>query len=70
MASESLKADHAPRLGWCELAANGAEIHEVPGSHDAITRTHDAVPEESHLQVLAEQLRACIDEALTGDYRS
>ena len=59
------QSPHDPRLGWRDLAAGGAEIHIVPGSHDTITRTHDAVPEESHLQVLAEQLRACIDDALT-----
>jgi thioesterase domain-containing protein len=71
LASESLAGSpRDPRLGWRELAAGGAKVHEIPGSHDAITRTHDAILEESHLQVLAEQLMACIDEALTDDYRS
>ncbi len=65
LASESLaKSPQDPHLGWRELAAGRAEVYKIPGTHDAITRTHDAIPEESHLQVLAEQLRACIDEAL------
>jgi len=67
LGSESLGSQPDPRLGWRELATGGAEIHVVPGTHDAITRTHDAIPEESHLQVLAEQLRVCIDDALTID---
>ena len=64
LANESLaKSPYDPRLAWQELAAGGVEVYVVPGSHDTITRTHDAIPEESHLQILAEQLRACIDDA-------
>lgn len=59
----SLNPPHA-RLGWRELAAGGTELHVMPGTHAAITHTHEAVPEETHLQVLAEQLRACLDDAL------
>ncbi|MBE7553883.1 MAG: hypothetical protein HS126_22690 [Anaerolineales bacterium] len=59
----SLNPPHA-RLGWRELAAGGTELHVIPGTHAAITHTHEAVPEETHLQVLAEQLRACLDDAL------
>jgi amino acid adenylation domain-containing protein len=71
LTSESLeKSSRNSRLGWRELATSGAEVHVIPGTHDAITRTHNAIPEESHLQVLAEQLRACIDGALTDDDRS
>jgi len=70
LTSESLRSSPAPRLGWRELAAGGAKVHEISGTHDAITRTHDAIPEECHMQALAEQLRACIDDALTDDYKS
>jgi thioesterase domain-containing protein len=59
-----------PRLGWRKLAAGGTEVHEIPGTHDAITRTHDAILEECHMQALAELLRACIDDALTDDNNS
>jgi amino acid adenylation domain-containing protein len=63
-AAGSLK-DH--RLDWQELAAGGLEVHVVPGSHDAITRTHDAILEESQVQVLAGQLRTCIDSVLADE---
>jgi amino acid adenylation domain-containing protein len=66
LGSESLRSAHDPRLDWRKLAIGGAEIHVALGTHDAITRTHDAIPEETHLQVLAEQLRACIDDAVVG----
>jgi thioesterase domain-containing protein/acyl carrier protein len=55
------------RLDWQELAAGGLEVHVVPGSHDAITRTHDAILEESQVQILAGQLRTCIDSVLADE---
>ena len=65
LAHESLaKSPHDPRLSWRELTTEGVEIQVVPGSHNTITRTHDAVPEETHLRVLAEQLKASIDNAV------
>jgi len=63
MTNESVSSPHATCSSWSELAAGGAEVHVIPGTHDTITRTGDAVLEESHLRVLAEQLRACIDDA-------
>lgn len=70
LTTESLRSPHNPQLGWCELAAGGAEVYEIPGSHDIITGNNDTRIEEAHMQVLAKQLRACIDDALTDDYRS
>jgi thioesterase domain-containing protein/acyl carrier protein len=70
LGSESLESPLDPCLGWRELALGGAEVHVVPGTHDTITRTHDAALEESHLRVLAEQLRTCIDDALANGYNS
>jgi thioesterase domain-containing protein len=63
MTNKSVSSPHATGPSWSELAAGGAEVHVIPGTHDTITRTGDAVPDESHLRVLAEQLRTCIDDA-------
>ena len=46
-----------PQLGWSSLVVGGLEIYDVPGLHLTVL-------EEPHVQVLAEKLRACIDEAL------
>ncbi len=67
LASESLGAPHDSRLGWCGLATGGAEIHVVPGTHDTIIGPEGGIPEESHIRVLARQLRACIDNAVADD---
>jgi aspartate racemase len=45
-----------PFLGWSELVEGGVAIHEVPGLHGQII-------EEPHVRVLAEKLKACLDEA-------
>jgi thioesterase domain-containing protein len=45
-----------PDLGWGELAAGGAEVHDVPGNHLTML-------EEPHVRILAEQLRACLNKA-------
>jgi acyl-CoA synthetase (AMP-forming)/AMP-acid ligase II/thioesterase domain-containing protein len=41
------------RLGWHESAAEGLEVHLVPGNHDNLF-------EEPHVGVLAEKLRLCL----------
>jgi amino acid adenylation domain-containing protein len=46
--------------GWGEVAAAGVEVHLVPGTHSEIMR-------EPHVQVLAEQLRVCLDQAQAAD---
>jgi thioesterase domain-containing protein len=61
---ESLESPEHPRLGWRELSQYGAELHLIPGSHDTITGNNGAEIEEIHMQVLAGQLKACMDEAL------
>ena len=43
-----------PTLGWGELAAQGVEIHWVPGDHKTLIH-------EPHVKVLAEQLRTCLE---------
>jgi thioesterase domain-containing protein len=66
LANDSVgKSPHNPRLDWQNLATHGVEIHWVPGNHESITRTHDAISEEPQAQVLAERLRTCIARAVT-----
>jgi len=45
-----------PTWGWGQLSAEPVEIHVVPGDHVTMMS-------EPHVQVLAEQLRACLDKA-------
>ena len=46
-------------LGWRSRAAQGVEIHEVPGNHETLLR-------EPHVAVLAEKLAASLRRARTG----
>ena len=50
-----------PTLGWGTLATSGVEVHLVPGNHYTMLR-------EPHVQVLAEQLRAVLREALADEF--
>jgi len=45
-----------PLHGWGNLAEGGLDLHDVPGDHFSLF-------EEPHVQVLAERLNACLDEA-------
>lgn len=45
-----------PTMGWGKLAAEGVEIHVVPGNHYTLIG-------KPYVQVLAEQLRNCLDKA-------
>jgi thioesterase domain-containing protein/acyl carrier protein len=51
-------------LTWQARAIEGAELFELPGSHDTITGNNNTPIEEAPMQVLAEQLRHCLDRAL------
>jgi len=48
--------DEDSTSGWSELAAGGVEVHQVPGNHLTMLR-------EPHVQVVAKQLRKCIEKA-------
>ncbi|HKV12645.1 MAG TPA: hypothetical protein VJ725_31155, partial [Thermoanaerobaculia bacterium] len=48
-----------PTLGWGAVAAEGVEVHPVPGSHMAIL-------EAPHVETLARLLRDCITRAEEG----
>ena len=47
--------------GWGDIAANGVELHQIPGQHMNVLRP-------PQVQVLAEKLSACLaqpDEVIT-----
>jgi aspartate racemase len=60
---EPVRCVHDSRLGWSELAADGLELHLIPGSHSISLN-------EPHVIVLAEQLRACLQKAQAIALRS
>ena len=41
--------------GWGDIAANGVELHQVPGHHMNVLRS-------PHVQALAEKLSACLSQ--------
>ncbi len=49
-----------PRLGWGKLVAGGLEIQEVPGNHMNMF-------DEPYVRVLAEKLKASLDQAQADD---
>jgi thioesterase domain-containing protein len=61
---EGLDSEYAPQAGWCSLASEGVAVHEIPGDHDSITGDNNAQIDAVSMQVLAEQLQSCIDQAL------
>ncbi|MDZ7955197.1 amino acid adenylation domain-containing protein [Nostoc sp. DedQUE09] len=53
---QSSIAKEDPSMGWDRLTVGGTEIHHIPGNHLTMLR-------KPHIQVLAAQLRACIEKA-------
>ncbi|MGA7648059.1 MAG: alpha/beta fold hydrolase, partial [Terriglobales bacterium] len=53
-------ASSDPTLGWSEWAAGGVDVHVVPGNHATMVY-------KPHVEVLAEELRACLDRARTTE---
>ncbi|MFS0519589.1 amino acid adenylation domain-containing protein [Nostoc sp. UIC 10607] len=53
---QSSIAKEDPSLGWDQLTVGGTEIHYIPGNHLTMLR-------KPHIQILAAQLRACIEKA-------
>jgi len=49
-----------PTLGWNEWASGGVEIHIVPGNHANLMY-------EPHVEVLAEKLTACLNQAQSAE---
>ena len=48
------------QLGWGKIAVNGVEIHNVPTIHADMFK-------EPQIQILAEQLRNCLDKTQAKD---
>jgi len=69
LTSESLTSPNNPQLNWRELATGSAEVHVIPDNHDGTTGDDAAGVEQACVQILTEQLEACIDEALANGYR-
>jgi amino acid adenylation domain-containing protein len=55
---QSSIAERDLTIGWSEIALKGVEIHNIPGNHLTMLR-------KPHIQVLAEQLKACIEKTQT-----
>jgi amino acid adenylation domain-containing protein len=53
---QSSTADQDTTLGWSQLAGGKLKVHWVPGNHLTMLK-------RPHVQVLAEQLRICIEKA-------
>ena len=51
-----------PTLGWSEWADGGVEVHLVPGNHANLVY-------EPHVEVLAEKLTACLNQAQSAEER-
>jgi len=47
-------AEEDSSMGWDKLAVGGTEVHHIPGNHLTMLR-------KPHIQVLAAQLKACIE---------
>jgi thioesterase domain-containing protein/acyl carrier protein len=54
--NQPLGIEPDPTLGWAGLAADGIEIHDIPGHHGSIVA-------EPYVRVLAEQLNICLASA-------
>ncbi|HVB29717.1 MAG TPA: amino acid adenylation domain-containing protein [Terriglobia bacterium] len=60
-ASETLAGTSSdPTLGWSEWARGGVEVHIVPGNHANLIY-------EPHVEVLAEKLTACLNQAQSAE---
>ncbi|MBN3924182.1 non-ribosomal peptide synthetase [Nostoc sp. NMS4] len=53
---QSSIAKEDPSMGWDQLTVGRTEIHHIPGNHLTMLR-------KPHIQILAAQLRACIEKA-------
>lgn len=52
-----------PTLGWSEWAAEGAVVYVVPGNHATMVY-------RPHVEILADKLRACLDQVQTNEESS
>ncbi len=60
-ASETLDGASSDRtMGWSDWAGGGVDVHVVPGNHANLMY-------EPHVEVLAKELTACIEQALSAE---
>jgi thioesterase domain-containing protein/acyl carrier protein len=60
---ETLAQAHLNRsLEWCDLAGGGAEVIEIPGTHNTITGADDTEISEPTMRALAEHLGARLND--------
>ena len=59
-AQELTETSSDPTLGWSEWATGGADVHVVPGNHATMVY-------KPHVAVLAETLRACLDQVRASE---
>ena len=60
-ASETLTGTSADQtMGWNDWASGGVEVHIVPGNHANMMY-------EPHVEALAKELRACLDQAQSAE---
>jgi thioesterase domain-containing protein len=61
LTEESLaKSPQDPRLHWSKFAAGSMNLLVISGNHDVITGNNTRI-EETHMQVLAQRLKTCIE---------
>ncbi len=58
--SRPLLDTHDPEKGWQKLAPGRVEVSDIPSSHEGMFK-------KPHVQYLAKQLSACIDQASKED---
>ncbi|HSJ57798.1 MAG TPA: thioesterase domain-containing protein, partial [Anaerolineae bacterium] len=63
----SLQVPDNPQREWYDLIEGSVRTHQIPGTHESITGDNRVVIEPEHMEVLAAQLEARIDEIVTGD---
>ncbi|MBN3895575.1 MAG: amino acid adenylation domain-containing protein [Nostoc sp. NOS(2021)] len=56
-----VQCEDDPELGWGQIVTGGVEIHNMPGT------IHTTLMEEPGVQVLAEKLQTCLDNAQTSN---
>jgi thioesterase domain-containing protein len=64
LTSETLKSTDNHRLRWRKFADGGIELHEFPGTHNAIVGGDDPEIDEASMKVLAELLKVSRDKSL------
>jgi thioesterase domain-containing protein len=60
----SLRRVHNRQSTWSEYAIDGAQVHEIPGTHATVVGLYDTLIDEAHMRVLADKMNARIKASL------